>query len=78
VNEIPDPSPCHAELTITMIQTFISDSLHTLATAPMLQSRSERVNKLGFDFLLISQHTQIKNGGDRVAKFKTHFGGVLS
>jgi hypothetical protein len=62
VNEGLGPSPYHAELTVTILQPFISDSKNTLTTAPILQNRYERVNKLRFDFLLISQHTEVEIG----------------
>jgi hypothetical protein len=62
VNEGLGPSQCHAELTITILQPFTSDLMNTLTTAPMLQNRSEQGNKLRFDFLLISQHTEIEKG----------------
>jgi hypothetical protein len=62
VNEGPGYSPYHAELTVTIFRPFTSDLMNTLTTAPMLQNRSERGNKLRFDFLLISQHTEIEKG----------------
>jgi hypothetical protein len=62
VNEGPDPSRCHAELTVNILQPFTSDLLNTLTKAPMLQNRSERGNKLRFDFLLSSQHTEVEKG----------------
>ena len=69
MNECPGPSPCHAELTVTILQLFTSDLMNTLTTAPMLQSRYEYVNKLRFDFLLISQHTEIEKVCGSEAKF---------
>jgi len=62
VNEGPKPSPCHAKLTVTILQPFTSDLMNTLTTAPILQNRYERGNKLRFDFLLISQHTEVEKG----------------
>jgi len=59
VNEGLGPSHCHAELTVTILQPFTSDLLNTLTTAPMLQSRSERVNKLSLIFGL--SHSILKH-----------------
>lgn len=62
MNEDPGYSPYHAELTVTILRPFTSDLMNTLTTALMLQDRSEWGNKLRFDFLLISQHTEIEKG----------------
>ena len=62
MNEGLEPSPYHADLTVTILQPFTSDLMNTLTTAPMLQNHSERGNKLRFDFLLISQHTEVEKG----------------
>ena len=62
MNEGLGPSPCHAELTVTIFRPLTSDLMNTLTTAPMLQKRCERGNKLRFDFLIISQHTEVEKG----------------
>jgi hypothetical protein len=71
VNEGPGYSPYHAELAVTILQLFTSDLMNALTTAPMLQNRSERGNKLRFDFLLISQHTEVQKVYGSEARFGT-------